>query len=159
MENTNAAKKRKFNIVDLIFLLVIIAAVAVVAVKFISNAQNKTKSAEYTVVLHSDDIPATALNSFKNGDEVLDDVGKVFGRITDIQTAEAIVYGVDSAGRNVAGPKEGYVSVDITVNCSGTANDHYLTVSGIKYDSNASFTFICGQSMLWLRISDIKPAA
>ena len=78
MEN-NAQKKRKFNIVDLIFILILVALVAVVAVKFLNNAKAKTASSEYVVVIHSDDIPSTALSGFKVGDKVQDDVGKTFG--------------------------------------------------------------------------------
>ena len=158
MENTRA-KKRKFNIVDLIFIIIIVALVAVVAVKLVNNAKAKTNAREYTVVLHSDDIPDTAYNGLKVGDGVLDEVGKPLGKIVDIKAGEACVYGIDSNGMTVASPKEGYVSVDVTVDVSCTPFEHYITVQGTKYYRNASYTFICGQTKLWLRVSDIQPAA
>lgn len=157
MEN-NAQKKRKFNIVDLIFILILVALVAVVAVKFLNNAKAKTASSEYVVVIHSDDIPSTALSGFKVGDKVQDDVGKTFGVITDIKTADARVHMADENGRDVLGPKEDYVSLDVTVACSGVLSENNITVSGIKYNNNASYTFICGLSKLWLRVTDIRPA-
>ena len=158
MENSTE-KKRKFNIVDLIFILVIVALIAVVAVKFITNARAKTASSDFTVVIHSDDVPVTAVEGFKVGDKVQDDVGKEFGVITDIKTGEARVHYSDSEGHDVIGPKEDFVSIDITISCSGILNDHNLTVSGIKYNNNASYTFVCGMTKLWMRVTDIQPAA
>jgi hypothetical protein len=158
MEN-KAAKKRKFNVVDLIFILFIVAIIAVVAVKLLTDAKNKAESVEYTFVLHSDDIPETALIGFKTGDGVLDETGKKFGKITDIRTGEATVHNVDANGLDVVGPKEGYVSIDITVSAKAKPGDNFLTVAGIKYYNNSSFTFICGTSKLWLRILEMTPVS
>jgi len=150
-------KKRKFNVVDLIFILLIVAVIVVVALKFVGGARQKTQSREFYVVLHSDDLPDTALSGFKVGDKVLDENEKVFGTITEFSTGDARIHGNNSEGLDVIGPREDFSSLDVTVKVSAVESDNFLTVSGKKYNNNASFTFICGKSKLWLRVSDITP--
>lgn len=158
---TNTQKKRKFNIVDLIFILILIAAITIVAVKFLFNKSNENdnennKMYECILVLHSDDVPETALKDVKVGDELADEREKKIGEITDIKIAEARTHGIDSEGRDVLTPKEDYVSVDITVKAAATVNDHSLIINDIKYFNNASYTYISGVTKLWLRIAETQ---
>lgn len=149
--------KRKFNIIDLLFIILIVAVLAVVAWKFIGRA-GSAKTVEYIVTVHSDDVPNDALKGFKEGDVMLDETEKPFGTIISIKTGEARVHYSDSEGNDVVSPKEDYSELDVELRVSALKGDHFITLNGKKYSINTGFTAISGFSKIWVRISDIQPA-
>lgn len=157
MENQTKTK-RKFNIIDLIFILVIVAAVAAVGFKFLGDSATTRSSSQYVITLHSDDVPSNALKPVKVGDKMTDETGDIYlGKIDSIETGEALVYTTNSDGQICTSAKEGYESVDMTVTVTATGSEHYITIGGTKYSINHGFTARCGMSKVYLRIIDIQP--
>ena len=158
MENVQP-KKRKFNVMDLIFILIIVVAIVAVAWKFVGKTREKVNTTSYVVTLHSDEVPSYALDAVKVGDTVQDETGDItIGTITDIKTGPAVVYGVDDKGMTVGSPKDGSVSVDFTLSVNATGTGNYITIGGTKYTVNHGFTSRCGMAKIYIRISSITPA-
>ena len=156
---TPEKKKRKINVIDIIFIVIIVAAIAAVGWKLAGDASKKTSAVKFTVVLHSDEMPADALKGLNVGDTVLDETEKLFGTIVSIAPADARIHGTSSDGRDVLSSKEDYISLALTLEVTAVKGEHFISLNGKKYSINTSFTAICGMSRLWLRITDITPAA
>ncbi len=159
METQNKTK-RKFNIIDLIFIIIIVAAIVAVGIKFFGDASTSRSSGQYVITLHSDDVPDPALVPVVVGAKMTDETGDIYlGKVSEVTTGDALVYTTNSDGEICTSPKEGYSSVDIKVTVTATGNDHFITVGGTKYCINHGFTARCGMSKVYLRITDIQPVS
>lgn len=157
MENQTKTK-RKFNIIDLIFIVIIVAAVVAVGFKFLGDASTTRSSGQYVVTLHSDDVPDPALVPVVEGAKMTDETGDIYlGKISEVVMGESIIYTTNSDGQVCTSAKEGYSSVDIKITVNAVGNDHFITVGGTKYSINHGFTARCGMSKVYLRITDIQP--
>ena len=157
MENQTKTK-RKFNIIDLIFIVIIVAAVVAVGFKFFGDASTSRSSGQYVVTLHSDDVPDPALVPVVEGAKMTDETGDIYlGKISEVVMGESIIYTTNSDGQICTSAKEGYSSVDIKITVNAVGNDHFITVGGTKYSINHGFTARCGMSKVYLRITDIQP--
>lgn len=156
----NQKTKRKFNIIDIIFILVIVVALVAVGIKFFGDSQTARTSNEYIVTFHTDDAPATALAPVKIGDSVIDETGEIpLGKVESITLGDSLVYTTNSDGQMLTSTKEGYNSADITVKVTATGSSNYITVGGTKYCINHGLTVRCGMTKLYLRITDIQPVS
>ena len=157
MENQTKTK-RKFNIIDLIFIVIIIGAIVAVGFKFLGDASTTRSSSQYVITLHSDDVPDPALVPVVKGAKMTDETGDIsLGKIDEVIIGDSIVYTTNDAGEICTSAKEGYSSVDIKVTVTATGNEHYITIGGTKYCINHGFTARCGMSKVYLRITDIQP--
>ncbi|MBQ4054748.1 MAG: DUF4330 family protein [Clostridia bacterium] len=157
MENQTKTK-RKFNIIDLIFIIIIVAAIVAVGFKFFGDASTTRSSGQYVVTLHSDDVPDPALVPVVEGAKMTDETGDIYlGKISEVVMGESIIYTTNSDGQICTSAKEGYSSVDIKITVNAVGNDHFITVGGTKYSINHGFTARCGMSKVYLRITDIQP--
>lgn len=158
MENQKA--KRKFNVIDLIFIVVIVVALVAVGVKFLGDNTTTRTATEYIITLHTDDAPNEALTPVKTGDTVIDEAGDItLGKIEAVTLGQSRVYTTNSDGQMLTSVKEGYSSADITVRVTATGTSNYITIGGTKYSINHGMTTRCGMSKLYLRITDIQPVS
>lgn len=159
MENQTKTK-RKFNIIDLIFILIIVAAVVAVGFKFLGDSTTTRSSGQYVITLHSDDVPDPALVPVVEGAKMTDETGDIYlGKISEVVKGESVIYTTNSDGQICISPKEGYSSVDIKLTVTAVGNEHFITVGGTKYSINHGFTARCGMSKVYLRITDIQPVS
>lgn len=155
----NQKTKRKFNIIDIIFIVVIVVALVAVGIKFFGDSQTARSSNEYIVTFHTDDAPTDAITPVKVGDTVIDETGNiVLGKVENVTVGESRVYTTNSEGQMLTSVKEGYSSADITVRITATGTSNYITVGGTKYSINHGMTTRVGMTKLYLRIIDIQPA-
>ncbi|MCQ2406033.1 MAG: DUF4330 family protein [Oscillospiraceae bacterium] len=117
-------KKYRFNIIDILVLIVIAAGVCLFALKFIgdggspvSNDYSKTVRIVYAV----DETPEYVVEQMKLGDTIYYPAEECnIGVITDLKSGPSVSY-----TELEAGPKDGYNSVYITGEMSGvTVTDH-----------------------------------
>ena len=151
-------KKIKFNIIDAIILLVILAVVAFVGIKFFGKSDNAAAEPKtYSVSFYCEEVPAFAADIVKVGDSVEDETKKVLlGTITAVEVGDAAVYSADAEGKIVKSAKEGYKSVLITSSVEATEFEHGIIADSIKYAVGHSVTLYAGNAKMVGKVSEIK---
>ncbi|NMB33026.1 MAG: DUF4330 domain-containing protein [Clostridium sp.] len=115
----------KVSIIDILILVVLIigAAGAFKFLKTRSALPILEKADTYIVGLYWEEAPGFAVEAAKVGDTARDlERGGVLGKVTQIQTDEAISFVETDDGRVVAGSKPGYVSYNITLEGNGSSD-------------------------------------
>lgn len=114
-------KKAKFNVVDIIVILVLIAGIAFVGVRMFGNQNSNAPAAElYQVTFRADCIPQEIADSLQRGCTVEETDGKMnLGKLIDFTVGESVVYTTDSKGEIVQTTKPGFVSVTLLCETSG----------------------------------------
>ena len=158
-------KKTKFNIVDIIVILILIAGVAFLGVKMFGGQEpaasaDPAEGAPYLVTFRADcvaeDIAATltvgskAENASRNMD---------LGTVVDVVIGESVVYGFDSKGNCVASPKPGYVSVTLVCEVTGIQQPTGLQVGQFMLNIGHGMGVRCGNTEINTIVRDITPAA
>jgi hypothetical protein len=157
-------KKAKFNIVDIIVILILIAGVAFLGVKMFGGQEpaasaDPAEGAPYLVTFRADcvaeDIAATltvgskAENASRNMD---------LGTVVDVVIGESVVYGYDSKGNCVASPKPGYVSVTLTCELTGIDQSTGLQVGQFMLNVGHAMGVRCGFTELNMVVQNIAAA-
>lgn len=151
-------KKIRFNIVDVVILLVIVAVVAFVGIKFFGKSDNVAAGPKtYIVSFYCEEVPSFAAEIVKVGDSVEDETKKVpLGTITAVNVGDAVVYSSDAEGKIVKSDKEGYKSILITSEVSATEFEHGIIADSIKYAVGHSVTLYAGNAKMVGKVSEIK---
>ncbi len=136
----------RFNIVDLILLLIILAASAAMVYLLLpaeipGNAQPVSKEVRITYTLFVEKLPATVQGNIRIGDAVTDTADmRQIGLVSDVSYSESVFAGVDQlVGEYVYSELPGYI--DVTVKVDATA---VKTASGITVDG---FTVAVGKQI------------
>lgn len=135
----------KINIIDLCVLLILIAAVAVTAIKFklADNSGNSEKNTEiiYTVKVAS--IRNFTAEQFKINENLYDnETGKYIGKIISVDKKDDKEYVMKSDGTYAVSAKPERYDVYITVSSKGTINDKGYYAEGIRQISPHSTIII-----------------
>lgn len=112
------AKKRKFNVVDAVILIIVVAIVGVAAFLLFRETPKEVSSntkVEYVVEFRQ--VRNEFTDNFSIGDRVVDSVAKYhIGQITAVSYVDAVYDGNDmTTGKASAGTYPGYSDVKITV--------------------------------------------
>lgn len=151
-------RKIKFNPIDCIILLVIIAAVAFVAYKVVGQkAMTNADGTKYEIIYYFEEVPDYAADIIKKGDPILDEAKNIpLGKITDVKTGEAAVYSPDSNGMIQKSAKEDYKSVTLTTEVNASDYEYGVEISGAKYGVGHTFTVRAGKSKLYGKVKAIE---
>lgn len=148
---------KKFNLVDAIVLLVVIAAVAFVGYKFIGGNLSGSGSSTYEVKFLCEEVPDFAANVIKVGDKILDEQKETnLGVVTDVKLSDARTYATTAEGGVTVNPKPYYNCVEITAEVEADDYDFGMIVSSSKYGVGHSITIRVGKAKIFGRISGIE---
>lgn len=118
-------KKAKFNIVDIIVILILVAGIAFVGVRMFGgqgsgSAADPAGAKTYLVTFQADSVRADVADTLLKGSKVENtDRNMDLGKLMDFTIADAIVYTTDSKGNLIRTTKEGYVSVTLVCELTG----------------------------------------
>ncbi len=150
-------KSKRINIIDLIVIIALVLAVAVIgAAKLRGDAGNNKQT--LVMKYYVEEVNTNIANHVKVGDSLFDGSEKKhisLGKVTDVEIMDSVSYAVKSDGTYAVGPKEGYSSLIITGEVQGIKTDLGATVGGEKYGVGHSFTLVAGNSRIYLRVYDI----
>ena len=158
-------KKVKFNIVDIIVILAIIAGIAFVGVRMFGGQDSPAASADpsvgktYHVTFVADsvreEVAATLVQDSKaeNASRNMD-----LGTLIDFTIDEAVVYTTDSKGNIVKTTKEGYVSVTLVCELTGIDQSTGLQVGQFMLNVGHSMGVRCGFTEISTIVQNIAPA-
>ncbi len=155
-------KRVRFNIVDLIVLIVIVCAVAVIAVShFLSkdSGNGEMKTVEFT--FYAESVDDTVVNTLEKGQAVSEGYTEAFfGNILDLKFGESISYldkrNVDGSYSFVTAKQSEYSSVTIksVVDCKFT--DLGVMIDGKLYGVGHTLELLAGDTRFTARIRDIS---
>ncbi len=157
-------KKAKFNIVDIIVILVLLAGVAFVAVRMFGGEEPAVTSdpaagSTYHVTFHAECVREDVANTLVLGSKAENASRNMdLGKLIDFTIDEAIAYGTDSKGHVVQGTKPGYVSVTLTCELTGVDQATGLQVGQFMLNVGHSMGVRCGFTELNMIVQNIAAA-
>ena len=157
-------KKAKFNIVDIIVILILVAGIAFVGVRMFGGEEpaveaNAGAGSTYHVTFHAEcvreDVASTLVLGSKseNASRNMD-----LGTLIDFSIDEAIAYGTDSKGNVVQGTKPGYVSITLTCELTGIDQSTGLQVGQFMLNVGHAMGVRCGFTELNMIVQNIAAA-
>ena len=159
-------KKAKFNIVDIIVILILIAAAAFVGVKMFGGQEpsaavsDPATGAPYLVTFHAECVQKEVADTLVMGSKSENSSRNMdLGTLVDFTTAESVVYGYDRDGNCVASEKPGHVSVTLVCRVTGTQEPTGLLVGQFMLNIGHSMGVRCGNTEINSVVWNIAPAA
>lgn len=150
---------KKINLIDLLIILIIVAAGFFVYNKFgkakIVTPLARQEPVAITFIIES--LPEYAADSVETGDPVTDRVTSAYlGNVTKLEKNPDITFGVDNEGKVVRSSKEGYCSLELTVEGTGVFSGKVVNIGNTNYYVFRETTLYVGDTMLFTRIKDIE---
>ena len=156
-------KKVKFNIVDILVILVLIAGAVFLGVRMFGGEEpavtpNSSVGSTYRVTFNAEcvrgDVASTLVKGSKaeNASRNMD-----LGYLVDFTIADAIAYGTDAQGNVVQSTKPGYVSVTLDCELTGIDQSTGLQVGQFMLNVGHSMGVRCGFTELNMVVQNIEP--
>lgn len=146
----------KVNIVDLLIILVILAAVAFLGLKFFGPKGEATAAAPFKMTLICDESPDYVVEQLKKGVEVWDATDSVvLGTLTDFTVGPASSNMADSNNNVIHFSREGHSSVTLYIEGNGESGTHGVTIDGNLLAIGHSMNVYAGDCKLYLKISEL----
>ena len=152
----------KINIIDLLIILIVIAALILVATKMFTPAEKgeRVESTKVTLTYVAVDALIGAGEAINVGDPVYEDTTNIeLGTVTSVQYEEAYQYQAGPDGEVIKVPVVGREYVTVTTEVEASVTDDGVFVNGRLYPVGATRTIHFGKSVIYIRIADISPAA
>ena len=157
-------KKAKFNIVDIIVILILVAGIAFVGVRMFGGEEpaveaNAGAGSTYHVTFHAECVREDVANTLVLGSKSENASRNMdLGTLIDFSIDEAIAYGTDSKGNVVQGTKPGYVSVSLTCELTGIDQSTGLQVGQFMLNVGHAMGVRCGFTELNMIVQNIAAA-
>ena len=157
-------KKAKFNIVDIIVILILVAGIAFVGVRMFGGEEpaveaNAGAGSTYHVTFHAECVREDVANTLVLGSKSENASRNMdLGTLIDFSIDEAIAYGTDSKGNVVQGTKPGYVSVTLTCELTGIDQSTGLQVGQFMLNVGHAMRVRCGFTELNMIVQNIAAA-
>lgn len=158
-------KKAKFNIVDIIVILILIAGAVFVGVKMFGSQEpaavtsDPAVGAPYRVTFVADSIRKEIADTLVLGSAAENSSRNMnLGTLVDFTIDEAVVYTTDSKGNLVKTNKEGYVSITLVCEPTGIQQPTGLQVGQFMLNVGHSMGVRCGNTEISCVVMNIAPA-
>ncbi len=142
----------KISIIDILVILIIVVAVVGIGYKFTrSNTSNPvfTKQKDVQIKFQMDEVPDFIVNAIKVGDPVRESVQNAsFGKVVNIETGDSILWLTTEDGRNVKVSREGYYSLEITMEAKGMPDNLGVLIDKANYYVGQTITLYVGNAVL-----------
>ena len=156
-------KKAKFNIVDILVILVLIAGAVFLGIRMFGGEEPavtpySSVGSTYRVTFNAEcvrgDVASTLVKGSKaeNASRNMD-----LGYLVDFTIADAIAYGTDAQGNVVQSTKPGYVSVTLVCELTGIDQSTGLQVGQFMLNVGHSMGVRCGFTELNMVVQNIEP--
>jgi hypothetical protein len=150
---------KKINLIDLLIILIIVAAGILVFNKFgrakVVTPLAKQEPVAITFIIES--LPEYAADNVEINDPVIDRVTSAYlGKVVSVEKKPDRSYAPDQDGRYVRSSKEGYCSLEFTVEGTGVFDGKVVNIGNTNYYVYRDTTLYVGDTMLFTRVKDIE---
>ena len=150
-------KKFKFNVVDVVVILVIALAVVFVGTMFFGGGLGGSSASTYEVTYLCEEVPDFAATIIEEGDKVLDEQKDTdLGVVTAVELSDSRTYAVTDTGEVLCVSKPHYNCVELTTRVEGQDYDFGMIAGSSKYGVGHSVTIRVGSAKIFGRVSGIK---
>lgn len=159
-------KKAKFNIVDLIVLLVLVAGIAFIALRMFGSSDPAVSVPDpsepvgvstFHVTFHADCVPEEVAATLVEGSRSENATRNMdLGKLISFSTGESVYYGVNSAGECVQSVKPGHVSVTMVMELTGMQQETGLQVGQYMLNIGHSMGVRAGNTEITAVVWDIQ---
>ena len=163
-------KKAKFNIVDIIVILLLIAGAVFVGIRILGGEDpapavsdpiaGVTDGTEgtYHVTFSAECVPADVVNTLVKGSRSENASRNMdLGTLVEFSTAPSIIYGFDSNGICVQSEKPGYLSVTLVCELTGVQHPTGLQVGQFMLNIGHNMSVRCGNTEIYTIVQNITP--
>lgn len=155
-------KKAKFNIVDIIVILVLIAGVAFLGVRMFGgqdHAATPSAGQTYHVTFYAECVNEAVANTLVEGCAAENDSRDMdLGKLIDVTIGESVVYTADSKGNLVRTSQPGYVSVTLTFELTGMEQPTGLLLGKTPLNIGHKMGVCCGLTEIEAMVLSIDAA-
>ncbi len=158
-------KKAKFNIVDIIVILVLLAGIAFVGVRMFGGStpavsDSPATGSTYRVTFYAECVPEGVAASLVQGSASENASRNMnLGTLVEFTTAESVTYGYDRDGKCVRSTKPGYVSVTMVCELTGVQQTTGLQVGQYMLNIGHNMGVRCGNTEINATVWAIAPVA
>ena len=150
-------KKVKFNIVDVVVILVVALAIAFVGTMFFGGGLGGSSASRYEVTYLCEEVPSFAATVIEVGDKVLDEQkDSDLGVVTAVELSESRTYAVTDTGEVRCVGKPYYNCVSLTTEVEAQDYEFGMIAGSSKYGVGHSITIRVGKAKIFGRVSGIK---
>jgi len=149
----------KINIIDLIFIILIVAAALFVMYRagLFSHEQTLAQEDKLILTMYQEESPVFAASNVKAGDPVIESFKNIsFGKVVSVETGEPISWGANEEGRQVETHREGYCSLKLKMEASGKVSSSGITIGGNQYYVGQTLVIRVGTSTFYSRIESAE---
>lgn len=150
----------KINIIDAIIVIILLAALLFGAYKFGLFSPEKATAAvadKIRLVFYQEEVNNFTVENAKLQDPVTETLQNAYlGDVVDIKADKSVSWGYDKDGRQVKSTKEGYSSVLITTETTGTIGSSGILTGGSKYYIGQLMTLRVGTSTFYCRLYEAE---
>lgn len=156
-------KKVKFNIVDIIVILALIAGIVFVGVRMFGGDEpavsaDPAAGSKYLVTFHAEAVREDVANTLVQGSKAENASRNMdLGHLVEFTIEDAIVYNTDSKGNSVKTTKEGYVSVTLVCEVIGVDQATGLQVGQFMLNVGHAMGVRCGFTEINTTVIGIEP--
>ncbi len=146
----------KINIIDIIIVILLLVALMFVVYKlglFAPKQAISTEANKIRIVFYQEEVNTFTVENTNLNDPVTDAIqNNSFGKVVDIESGESSSWGVDKDGKQVMSAKDGYSSIYITAETTGTVSSTGISTGGANYYVGQLLTVRVGTSAYYCRI-------
>lgn len=146
----------KVNIVDLLIVIIIAAALIFLGVKFFGPESAVANTQKVTLTLYCEDTPNFVAEQLEANVPVWDSTsGVTLGTLTDWRVGESKSYVSNNVGEIIEVDREDYCSLTMYLDAEGVVGDHGITIGDTLFAVGHSMTVYAGDCKFYLKVNDI----
>ncbi len=150
----------KINLVDLLIIIIILAAGIFFALRLFGPESSSAQTQSLTLSLYTETCPTFVAEQLTAGDVVFDSTDNVdLGTLSGWETGEATDYELGLDGEYYEVPVDGYCHLTMNIAAEGVIGEHGVTIGGTLFGIGHTITIYAGDCKLYLKVSAIEPAA
>lgn len=151
-------KKRKFNILDLVIIVVLVLALCFVAAKLMHFGE-KEALPKVRITYYEEECADFVPTHTHIGDKLLDGKENIYlGTVTDIVVDESQTFHYnESTEETIVSSKENYCSVMITGEVEGRMTENGVVVEGELYAPGHTMVLYAGIAKYYLVVYSVEP--
>ena len=147
----------KVNIVDLLIVIIILAAGAFLGMKLLGPDSAVANTQKVRVTLYCEETPNYVAEQLEAGAEVWDSDNNVtLGYLTEWRTGDSKRAVTGVTGKVVEITREDYCSATLVCEGEGVMGTHGVTIGGTLYGAGQSMSVYFNDCKLFLRVQSIE---
>ena len=147
----------KINIIDLLVIIVILAAVCFALFRYVLPDKDKGPEQACEMVLYCHDAPRFTAEQVKVGDTVWDQgTDTDLGTVKSVEILPLMETSAGPDGTSVTAESDWLVSVVLVLDSKGVKDEHGIKINNVLYASGHTMTVFAGEAKLYLKVRELN---